>query len=76
MIHPGVTDLHELTDQQLEAKLYKLNSMYFITDNEDVRQQMLLLMDTYKIALEERRFAAKKKQENGKDDLDNLINVS
>ena len=76
MIHPGVTDLHELTDQQLEAKLYKLNSMYFITDNEGVRQQMLLLMDTYKIALEERRFATKKKQDDGKDDLDNLINVS
>lgn len=78
MMHPGITNLDEFTDMQLEEKLLKLNRYYFVTENPDVRQQMLLVMDTYKIELEERRAAAKRKQqeENDNNDLDNLINVS
>ena len=78
MMHPGITDLSEFTDTQLEEKLYKLNRYYFITENIDVRQQMLLVMDTYKIELEERRAAARRKQqeENDNNDLDSLINIS
>lgn len=77
MIHPTVGNLKEFTDNQLEQKLYKLNGMYFLTDNLEVRQQMILLMDTYKLELEERRLvSAKKKADEGKDDLDNLIKVS
>lgn len=76
-MHPHIQDLKDLTDTQLEQKLMRLNSMYFVTDNPDVRQQMILIMDTYKIELEERRTAAKlKQQESGDNDLDNLINVS
>lgn len=77
MIHPHAESFKELTDNQLEQKLYKLNGMYFMTDNQDVRQQMILLMDSIKIELEERQIAAKKKQtQNDDNDLDNLINVS
>jgi hypothetical protein len=48
-----------------------------MTDNDAVRQQMILLMDTYKLELEERRVAAKRKQhEQGKDDLDDLIKIN
>jgi len=76
-MHPHIQDLKDLTDTQLEQKLMRLNSMYFVTENPDVRQQMILIMDTYKIELEERRTAAKvKQQESGDNDLDNLINVS
>ena len=52
--------------------------MYFMTDNQEVRQQMILLMDSYKLELEERQLFAKKHQSNQTDDndLDNLINVS
>ena len=52
--------------------------MYFVTDNPDVRHQMILLMDGYKLELEARRTAAKLKQqqENGDNSLDDLINVS
>jgi hypothetical protein len=76
-MHPGIEDLKELTDVQIEQKLSKLNSIYFITDNESVRHQMILLIDTYKIELEERRVRAKlKQQEQGKDDLDSLIRIS
>jgi hypothetical protein len=78
MIHPNLNDLSELTDPQLEEKIQTLNRYYHITDNSDVRQQMILLLDSYKIELEERRIAAKKKQqeEEGDNGLDNLINVS
>jgi hypothetical protein len=56
----------------------RINSMYFMTENQEVRQQMILLIDAYKIELEERRTAARKKQqeENGDNPLDDLINVS
>jgi hypothetical protein len=77
MIHPGLGDLKQFNDRQLDEKIYKLNGMYFMTENDDVRQQMILLIDTYKMELEERRVAASKKRaENGKDDLDSLINIS
>jgi hypothetical protein len=76
-MHPNVSDLKSLTDSQLEQKLLRLNSIYFMTENPDVRQQMILLMDTYKLELNERLLATKMKQLNqGKDDLDSLINVS
>lgn len=76
-MHPIGEDLSKLTEPQIEAKLLRLNSMYFMTENMYVRQQMILLMDSYRLELEERRIAAKLKQEqNGKDDLDSLIKIS
>jgi hypothetical protein len=76
LIHPHAESFKELTDNQLEQKLYKLNGMYFMTDNQDVRQQMILLMDSIKIELEERQIAKRKQMQNDDNDLDNLINVS
>ena len=77
-MHPGINDLSEYTDNQLEEKLSQLNRYYFIADNPEVRQQMILVMDTYKLELESRRATAKKRQqeESGDDGLDSLINVS
>ncbi len=76
-MHPMSEDLSKLTESQIEQKLLRLNSIYFMTDNDAVRQQMILLMDTYKLDLEERRVAAKRKQqEQGKDDLDDLIKIN
>jgi hypothetical protein len=75
-MHPTLGDLKEFTDSQIEQKLYKLNSIYFLTENSDVRQQMILLMDAYKLELEERRVAAKLKQSDDNNDLDNLIKIS
>lgn len=77
-MHPGIDNLKELTEIQLEEKLQKLNRYYFITENPELRQQMILVMDTYKIEIQERREAAKRKQieEQGDNGLDDLINVS
>lgn len=77
-MHPGINDLSQITDTQLEEKLLQLNRYYHMADNPDVRQQMILVIDTYKTELEERRMAAKRKQQEESDDngLDDLINVS
>ena len=76
-MHPVGEDLSKLTDSQIESKLYKLNSLYFMTENFSVRHQMILLMDTYKLELDERRTSAKIKQAaQGNDDLDSLIKIS
>lgn len=76
-MHPLIDDSTSLSDAQLEEKIQKLNKAYFVTPNEQVRHQIILMLDTYKIALEERRIAARQaQQENGDNDLDNLINIS
>lgn len=76
-MHPGNLNLQDLTTNEIENKIKKINSMYFMTENQEVRQQMILLLDTYKIELEERRIAeAKRQAKNGKNDLDGLINIS
>jgi hypothetical protein len=75
-MHPGVEELKQLSESQIEQKIMRLNSMYFMTENSDVRQQMILLIDTYKVELEERRISARiKAQESGENDLDSLIKV-
>jgi len=76
LIHPNLGDLSEFTLHELEQKVLKLNSMYFMTQDENVRHQMILLIDSYKIEIEERRRQQKKEQEDTNSDLDNLINVS
>jgi len=75
-MHPNL-DVKSLTTSEIEQKVKKLESMYFVTANEDVRRQMILILDTYKIELQERRLEdAKKRAKNGKDDLDELIKIS
>lgn len=77
-MHPGVGSLKELSDNELESKIYELNRMYHITSNPEVQNQIVLLLDTYKIEMEERRLSAQKKQSEASNEnsLDNLIKVS
>tara|TARA_B100000497_G_C7531013_1_gene322049 strand:+ start:361 stop:585 length:225 start_codon:yes stop_codon:yes gene_type:complete len=74
-MHPTMEDISELTASEIELKILKLNSVYFMTENNDVRQQIILLLDSYKLELETKRTREKIEQErdNG---LDDLINVS
>jgi hypothetical protein len=78
MIHPHENEIKNYTDAQLEQKLLKLNHMYFMTENQEMRQQMILLIDGYKLEIEARRATARLKQEQDQGDnpLDDLINVS
>jgi len=74
MIHPHV-DTDNMTIRELEEKIYKLNNSYFLSENQEVRQQILLLMDSFKLALEDKQVQQKKTNKKN-NDLDNLINVS
>ena len=71
-------NLSDFSDAQIEEKISKLNRVYFVTENEDVRQQIILSLDTLKLELESRR--ARQRQQllqDGEDNgLDDLINVS
>ena len=77
-MHPGIVNLKELTLHQLEDNLNKLNRYYFISQNESVRLQIILAIDSYKIEIQERYAEEKRKQQqqNGDSGLDDLINVS
>jgi len=79
-MHPGVGDLTHLTENELEEKILQLNRYYFTASNDQVRQQIILLLDDYKLEMENRRIEAKKRQqensENGESGLDGLINIS
>jgi len=74
MIHPHV-NTDNMTIRELEEKIYKLNNSYFLSENQEVRQQILLLMDSFKLALEDKQVQQKKTNKKN-NDLDNLINVS
>lgn len=71
-------DLEQYSDAQLEEKISKLNKVYFVTDNDEIRQQIILSLDTLKLELESRR--ARQRQQllqDGEDNgLDDLINIS
>lgn len=76
-MHPLVNSLTNKTDSEIEEAILNLQRKFFIVRNPDVQSQIALVLDSYKIELEERKIAAKKKeQENGNNDLDNLINIS
>lgn len=71
-------NLDNFTDPQLEEKIAKLNRVYFVTQNEDVRHQVILSLDTLKLELESRRAAQREQMLKDSDNngLDSLINVS
>lgn len=71
-------NLDSFTDSQLEEKIAKLNKVYFVTQNEDVRHQVILSLDTLKLELESRRAAQRAQllDDSGENGLDSLINIS
>ena len=78
-MHPLVNDMSHLSDAEVEQKILDLNRKYWSTSNFSVRDQISLVIETYKLEQEARR--AKQKieqqlQDSGNNDLDNLIKVS
>lgn len=75
-MHPLVGDLSSLKDAELESKINELTRKYFSTYNVDVREQMVMILDTYKEELNNRRQREYEKMMNSRNkDLDKLINV-
>jgi len=69
-------DLSGFTDHVLEQKINDLQRKYFITQNPDLRNQIVNILDFYKEELKSRRAAAQKKLEEKHNNLDSLINVN
>jgi len=79
-MHPLFENTKPLSDNDIEEKIMQLNRKYFQTQNPQVRDQISLLLDDYRLELEARRIRqrieAQQNQENGNEGLDNLIKVS
>jgi hypothetical protein len=76
-MHPLVNNLENLKESELESKLNDLTRKYFSTNNQDVRYQISMVLDSYKEELGKRRQDAYEKMMNSRNkDLDKLINVS
>tara|TARA_R110002153_G_scaffold58372_6_gene160085 strand:+ start:168 stop:398 length:231 start_codon:yes stop_codon:yes gene_type:complete len=73
--HPHVENLDLIPTIELEEKLQRLNKIYFMTDNEQIRLQMILLIDDYKLELSN-RLKKKINQEKPNSNIDKLIKVS
>jgi len=76
-MHPLSGDLSEIKDQELETKIFDLSKKYFMTANVDVRNQIGMLLETYKEELSKRRRASLDKMMSNRDKkLDNLVNIN
>jgi len=76
-MHPLAQEMAGVKDVELEAKLNDLTKKYFLTQNVGVKQQISLLIDTYKEELNSRRVAEYNKMMNNREKgLDKLINIS
>lgn len=79
MLNPLVDSLANFTPMQLEEKIVDLQRKYFMTRNLQVQAQISNILDIYRLELHTRRaieYQRQKEQENGKNDLDSLINIS
>lgn len=78
MIHPLGNDISKLSDQELENKIQDLTKKYFqaMRFSPSVASQVVLLLDSYKLELQERLITKAKQQDsNGEDDIHELIKI-
>tara|TARA_B000000532_G_scaffold231811_1_gene214050 strand:+ start:523 stop:750 length:228 start_codon:yes stop_codon:yes gene_type:complete len=75
MNHPLAEDYKHLSDTELADRMDSLNKKYWMTNNEQVRSQMVLILDELRLEVERRRLSEKEPQEENKT-LDNLIKIS
>lgn len=77
MFNPLVDSFAELTDTQVENKIVDLQKKYFMTHNNELRQQIANILDMYRSEQATRIAKAREKDlSRGNSDLDGLINVN
>jgi hypothetical protein len=77
-MHPFAPDLSSLSDKELDEKIQELTKKYMqaMRFSPSITGQIVLLLESYKTAMQERNLAkAKKAADDGENDLDELINV-
>ena len=76
-MHPLVTNLSGIKDSELDNKINDLTRKYFVTTNFELRQQIVMVLDTYKEELSNRKRIEYENMMKSRDKgLDKLINVS
>lgn len=55
MFNPLVTDLDKFTEDQLVKKVEKLQNYYFSASSEEIRNQIIDLLEVYKSALQDKQ---------------------
>ena len=74
-MHPLVSDMSGLKDQEIHSKINDLTKKYFLTRNPDVQRQIAQVLDELRYELSERNRRVWEEQMKDKS-LDNLIKVS
>jgi uncharacterized protein YbjQ (UPF0145 family) len=76
-MHPLSGSFEKLKDSELEEKDGDLSRKYFLSQNSEVRSQIVALLEDYKEELSKRRASALNRMMNNRDKgLDKLINVN
>lgn len=73
-MHPFIDDLNQLSVDKINDQVQQLTKKYYSTTNSNLREQIILVIDTLKLELESRQRDIK--INNEQKDLDNLINIS
>lgn len=77
MLHPLGQDLSTLKDTELEQKIMELSRKYFIANNPMLKEQIVNMLDAYKVELSDRRSRVLNQEyQNREKGLDDLIKVS
>lgn len=78
LYNPHLTDLDQYTDSQLEDRVVDLQRKYFQSQNLQVKDQIIVVLEMHKEELRNRQLLAahKQREQNGDSGLDDLINVS
>ena len=74
-MHPLVSELSGLKDQEIHSKINDLTKKYFMTRNPDLQRQIATVLDDLRIELSERNRKLIEQQMKDKN-LDNLIKLS
>jgi hypothetical protein len=75
-MHPLINDLSHLKEGELESKINELSKKYFSTASFELREQICMVLDSYKEELAKRqKDAYDKMMQTRNKDLDKLINV-
>jgi hypothetical protein len=76
-MHPLVENLSHLKDGEVEQKISDLTGKYFAASNPDLRQQIVMILETYKEEQSRRQRVAYDKMMQSRDKgLDKLININ
>ena len=76
-MHPLVSDLSSLKDNEVESRINDLTKKYFSSSNNEVRNQIIMILDTYREEMSKRQQASYNKMMSSRNkDLDKLIKVN